>query len=177
MIWNNRNLSFWGAVLVLGCFFSCESTSSKQALSNIKNIIGTSVVLPNDTVLDFEGMKILVLVEDTGECSICNLHIYDWYIYKLEIDKRNFQCEICYLLDDKKTRLSSDITSMLARYNINYSYTLDEFMSLNSELKDCGYDVFLLSSKNKVSLVGSPLENDKLWDLYKEAFRFYSERE
>lgn len=172
MILNGKNLLLCAILFACMCS-SCRYSSSKQKLLGLKNIVGSSIILPKDSALNSDGMKVLVLVEDTGECSICNLHIYDWYVYKLEIDKRNFQCEICYLLDSKRTKLPAEIISMLANYNIHYSYSLNEFKSLNSNLKDCGYDVFLLSPDNKISLVGSPIENDELWKLYKEVFNLY----
>lgn len=172
MILIGKNLLFCAILFACVCS-SCKNSSSKQKLSGLKKIVGSSIVLPKDSVLNSDGMKVLVIVEDTGECSICNLHIYDWYVYKLEIDKRNFQCEICYLLDDKKTRLPAEIVSMLAMYNIHYSYSLNEFNTLNSNLKDCGYDVFLLSPDDKISLVGSPIENEELWRVYKEVFNHY----
>lgn len=175
MILSNKKILFIGIVLAVFLSFSMLFFS-KQVPSDIKNIMGVSVVLPNDTAFVPENMKILILVEDSGECSICNLQVYDWYIYKLEIDKRKYKCDICYLLDNEKMSLSSDIISMLSIYKINYSYSLNEFMNSNPGLKESKYNVFLLSPENKISLVGNPVENDKLWNLYKDLFELYSKK-
>ena len=72
--------------------------------------------------------------------------------------------------------LSSEIISMLSIYKINYSYSLNDFLNLNPVLKESKYNIFLLSSENKILLVGNPVENEKLWYLYKDCLKLYSKK-
>ena len=43
--------------------------------------------------------------------------------------------------------------------------------SLNRFPKQDRYKTFLLDKENRVVLVGSPANNDKLWELYKQQIR------
>lgn len=177
MTLNNRSTFLFLGILLIGYFWGIRLFPLRQVPSDIEDIVERTVVLPNDTAfVSSEGMKILILVEDSGECSICNLQIYDWYIYKLEIDKRKYNCDIYYLLDNEKMSLSSEIISMLSIYKINYSYSLNDFLNLNPVLKESKYNIFLLSSENKILLVGNPVENEKLWYLYKDCLKLYSKK-
>ena len=42
---------------------------------------------------------------------------------------------------------------------------------LNPNLTKTRFNTFLLDKENRVVLVGSPANNDKLWELYKQQIR------
>lgn len=135
----------------------------------VDEIVGMHISVPQDSLFQREGMKIFVLVPDTGDCALCNLQIYDWYVYKLDIDKRNIKCDILYILN-KSIDLNTDVLSMLEQYHLNACSSYEEFIRLNPLLANKEFDVYLVSPNNEILLVGNPVDNHKLWDLYKKRF-------
>ena len=131
------------------------------------DIIGTKIELSSDSLFQEKIFpKILVVVEDTGECTTCTMQVYDWYLYKLDLDEHNLSCDIIYILNDSVS-LSSEIKSLLGYYHLNYIKDTNTFLNQNEWIRKNSIRTFLIDKEGHIQLVGSPIGNMKLWTLYK----------
>ncbi len=91
------------------------------------------------------------------------MQVYDWYIYKLDLEKRNINCDIIYVLNDS-IKLDKNINDIIHRYGLLQVKNLSLFYSKNRYLKDIPFTTFLIGKDNKIKLIGSPI----IWNLYKQ---------
>lgn len=139
----------------------------------LNNVIGQHVQLPSDSVFRNGRAKILVLVKDTGDCSPCSLGINEWYIYHMDMEDNGLQGDIIYVLRENVS-LPHSVDTMLEEYGLYKCCGYEELMRQNLFLQKCDYFTFLLSSDDKVLLVGSPIAAPKLWSIYKKALGEYT---
>lgn len=112
--------------------------------------------------------KVLLYV-DPNECLSCNLHLGRWRILMKEIelsipDSLSF---LYYFTPQNK----SELISVLLRDRFHYPVFLDEdgrLLRNNGFLKKAPSHCFLLDRSNKVLLLGNPVNDPKIWTLYKE---------
>lgn len=140
----------------------------KTILCELDKVIGQHVQLPNDTVFRDGHTKILILVEDTGDCSPCSMGINEWYIYHLDMEYRGLRGDIIYILKEG-IHLPLSVDTILEQYGLYKYYDYGDLTEQNDFLQECGYSTFLISSDNSVLLVGSPLDEPKLWNVYRKA--------
>lgn len=146
-------------------FYSCNS-KKQDKIAEVSNLIGREVEI-NDLNIDLSSNKILILVGDTADCTTCAMQIYDWYIYKLDLDKHDLDCDVIYILNDS-IRLDSNVKMLMKRYNLHYKRGLSSFMRRNQILNNNSFTTYLIDKNNRIQLVGSPIENEHLWKLYKK---------
>lgn len=134
---------------------------------NVIDIVGTKIELSSDSLFqDKIFPKILVVVEDTGECTTCTMQVYDWYLYKIDLDEHNLSCDVIYILNDSVS-LSSEIKSLLGYYHLNYIKDANAFLNRNEWVRRNSIRTFLIDKEGYIQMVGSPIGNMKLWTLYK----------
>ena len=114
----------------------------------MKNLRGKRIVL-EDTMDVFQNSKILILVPDTGDCMTCAMQVYDWYIYKLDLEKHKLECEIIYILDDS-VKINKNVANLINRYNLHQVSCLSLFYAKNPILKDAPFTTFLVDKNNKM---------------------------
>lgn len=137
----------------------------------IARMLGEKIELPSDNLFQQKNLPtILILVADTGECTTCTMQVYDWYLYKMDLEEHNLSCDITYILNDSVS-LSSDITTLLGYYHLNYVTSANTFLNQNEKVRKSPIKTFLIDNEGYVQLVGSPIGNVKLWTLYKNKLR------
>ena len=151
-------------------FAVCSCSNKANTTDYVKNLRGQKVWFEESVTDTLKESKKLILMPDTGDCTTCAMQVYDWYIYKLDLDKHELNCDIIYVLNDS-VRLDKSIANLMKRYKLNYIANLSSFYSENKILKDVPFTTFLIDKANKIKLVGSPIDNDKLWKLYKQALQ------
>lgn len=122
----------------------------------------------NLNLLDAE-IKLVVWMDSTG-CTSCALqHMDPWYDITNYIGQFGEKVKVIFILSPKyENRKSIDISTMLFRYPMYIDRDYN-FPVLNPTLpKDRRLHVFLLNRKNQVILIGNPIGNEALWDLYKQ---------
>ena len=158
------------ASLIALCFFSCNS-HEQEIKQKVKTLTNNNIKMPKDSILQKEQNKILVLIKDTGDCSACNMHVNNWYIYSLDMEDRDLQPTSITFVLPKDIRLSANVDSMISLYGLHKTHRYEELIKLSPILEKVKYSTFLLSPKNQIILVGDPIETPKMWNLYRKALK------
>ena len=165
-------------ILIIITFYSCQLSSEKN---NIQQMIqewqGKEIQLPSGTIeykimgrdtscfeLWNKPFKIFTFIDSVG-CTSCRLGLPQW--------KEVIESSIGQLLNVSFIFIinSSDyemLEHFVIAHDFNYPLIYDyqnEFDRLN-HFAQIPYRTFLLDKDNKVLLIGSPIDNPKMWELY-----------
>ena len=161
------------------CFFtSCQSNKLGSISGLANDWLGKEIVFPQNLVfsiraidtVDFcisnEKYKILSYVDSTG-CFGCALQLEQWI---------RFIQSLGVVVDDKvqvvkfvHPRNVIDIKNELNNNNYIYPVCIDlndDLNQLNKFPSDTRFHCFLLDENNKVILIGNPVQNPKIKELY-----------
>jgi hypothetical protein len=164
--------------------YSCKDNSRKEEAAKIVNEwTGKEIrfpenvpcyVLGKDTLPELcnkcfgKEYKILLYVDSTG-CSSCRLKLFLWKQLMEEADSL-FQGKVGFLLFFQPKSVK-EMNYLFIRDRFDYPV----FMDVKSSINDLNhfpqamqYQCFLLDKNNKVLMVGNPVLNQKIWELYKE---------
>lgn len=111
--------------------------------------------------------KILLYVDSSG-CSSCRLQLFMWKQLIEEADSL-FQGKACFMLFFQPKSIK-EMSNLFRQYQFDYPVFIDMTNSINRLNKfpqSMQYQCFLLNSDNKVLMVGNPVLNIKIWELYK----------
>lgn len=185
-------------ILILSCvlFISCGNSSlpskNQQELSEIVNeLMGKHIVFPkamyNDRAIDSllkMDYKLVVYTDSVG-CTECHLSLGEWSVKIREMKVINKNLSFVFIVNNSSELV---IRSLLNKNRFDYPVFIDHnnsFYKLNSLKKDHRFQVFLLDRENNILLIGDPIRNDAIWELYKKTlndeksvpFKRYSNRE
>ena len=172
--------------ILLAIFFvySCKDNKQKEEATKIVNEwIGKEIRFPDNVPCYISGkdtlpnlcsenfrkeFKILLYVDSAG-CSSCRLNLFEWKQLMEETDSL-FQGKLGFLLyfqpKDEK-----EMGGLFVRDGFNNPVFMDTkgvINNLNRFPQVMQYQCFLLDSNNKVLMIGNPVSNMKIWELYKE---------
>jgi len=182
---NNRRLLFLFFLLLLPFFiYSCKEKKKREEVAKIVNEwIGKEIRFPDNVPCYVSGkdtlselcnanfqkeFKILLYVDSTG-CSSCRLKLFEWKQLMEESDSL-FQGKVGFLLYFQPKSVK-EMTFLFLRDRFEYPVFIDKkrtIDSLNHFPQATQYQCFLLDNDNKVLMVGNPILNPKIWELYKE---------
>lgn len=164
-------------VIFILVLFSCkESSPNVKTTENLQQIIGGTIKLPinyksiiydRDTVIniDKDKCKVLVYYNKKG-CTACKLkQLIKWK--QLINTNKNLETEFIFIFNTKNN--IEELVSSLLLYKFDFPVmcdTIGEFETLNLLPKDDLFHVFLLDKNNITKLAGTPINNDKMWNLY-----------
>jgi len=165
--------------LLLFCLFtSCQSSVKYEHIQIINEWRGKEIILParmeykimgRDTVCNDiwdKQYKIFTYVDSVG-CTSCQLGISQW---KNLIDSTKNK-NVSFIFAVHSTNYT-DFNYELLLDGFNHPIIFDQhndFYKLNHFPK-FPYRTFLLDKDNKVILIGTPTNNPKIWELYKQQF-------
>ena len=161
--------------------FSCSYLESKEdARTIVKKWLNQEITLldsinttSQDSLWQFmlkKEFKILT-VRDTNICTECILKLYDWGKLIREIDTISQNTSFLFVVHAKDYDIvNSWIKKNKFSYPIFYDYT-NKMNILNKFPKNPQYQTFLLDKDNKILLIGSPIGNHHIWNLYKQIIR------
>jgi hypothetical protein len=118
-------------------------------------------------LLDSE-YKILLYVDSTG-CTSCKLRLFEWRELMQESSKM-FQEKVKFLFFFYPQN-ELELNYFLLRDRMDYPVFIDNFDALNGLNhfpSQPEYQCFLLDKDNKVLMLGNPVLNRKIWELYKQ---------
>lgn len=165
---------FWLSILII---LSCnrEEREIKDIIDKWQNrqiyfpecvetkIYGRDTILPEWASNQY---KILNYI-DTNGCTPCRLKFFEWKMFLLEAQKMNLNISLLFVVYATDYRLLEIVQKENGfDYPIIYDRK-DSINLLNNFPKNANYQTFLLDDQNKVILVGSPVRNDSMWELYK----------
>jgi hypothetical protein len=167
-------------------FFSIYSCKENKRKSEIEKIVvewvGKEILFPENISCYVSGketfseicdewfqkdFKILMYVDSAG-CSDCRLKLFEWKQLMEEADSL-FQGKVGFLLffQPKSER---EMTLLFARDKFDHPVFMDingTINRLNGFPKDMGFQCFLLTKDNKVMMIGNPVLNMNIWEVYK----------
>ena len=175
----------FGATAVILCLFllatACNN-KKRQLTKLVEEWQGKEILFPSNPELKLYGRdtvcpelfsreyKILNFI-DTNGCTECRLKLFDWQMLKEEIDSLNLNVSLVFVAWVKNYKQLEDIQK-LNRFNTPLLYDrTGQADSLNHFPIVPGFQTFLLDKNNRVLLIGSPLGNETLWNLYKKTIR------
>ena len=175
-------LLLFSVVLIFFC--SCKGNKKKEDAAKIVNEwIGKKIRFPEnvscfvsgkDTIPELcseqfhKDLKILLYVDSAG-CSDCRLKLFEWKQLMEEADSL-FQGKVGFLLYFQPKGVK-EMDYLFAREKFDYPVFMDtkgEINSLNRFPQEMQYQCFLLDGDNKVMMIGNPVMNKRIWELYKE---------
>ena len=113
--------------------------------------------------------KVFYYVDSTG-CSSCKLKINGWYeLQYLFDDLFHGNCKSVIVFEPKNAIQILEISTQIHVSGTDNCYILDTcglFNKLNNFPDDERFHCFLLDENNKVILIGNPVLNSKIKDLY-----------
>ena len=168
-------------ILIIGCSILCHigcnnSNPSLKIITQWQNkeiqipeilswkTFGKDTIKPNDILIS--PFKILIYIDSIG-CSPCKLQLSEWKILMNECKQNSIGISFLFVIHSSDYhQLETEFYFEEFSYPVIYDYN-NEFNSLNRFPEDFLFHTFLLDDKNKVLLVGSPINNVEMWKLYK----------
>jgi len=183
---NNKNntLFFHIFLATFILFYACKDNKRKEEATKIVNEwTGKEIRFPENVPCFVSGkdtlselcddhlrkeFKILLYVDSAG-CSSCRLKLFEWKQLMEEADSI-FQGRVGFLLFFQPKDVK-EMGYLFVRDRFDYPVFMDTngtINRLNHFPQTQQYQCFLLDSSNKVMMVGNPVSNYKIWELYKE---------
>ena len=165
-------------LIIIFVFSNCkEDKKLAEANRIVKEWVGKTIQFPviesfclsnKNTFPELSGKsknyKIL-LYADFTDCTNCQLILKTWQMYMKEFgEKMDF---LFYFFPQDKKELLSILKNIQFNYPI-YIDEQDELNKLNKLPTNQSFQCFLLDKDNKVVLLGNPINNYKIWELYKK---------
>lgn len=164
---------------ILFLFFSCNVSNNKKEITNLINKWNEKeIIFPTDYI-DFissnkelsvdsslSNYKILIYIDSIG-CSSCKLQLNEWKIFMKQVDSlTNNHVKFLFILHPKEIR-EIKVQAKINKFNYPlYFDKNDELNKLNKFPSDIAFHTFLLDRENKVILLGNPVSNPKIKELY-----------
>lgn len=160
-------------ILLLSC---TEHHRKKQ----IEQLFSTEIILPDTSslfnkALDSINLNIpakMVVYFDAETCASCALsRIWEWDEVSHITQASNGKYQTLFIFTPKQKDLSTVkrvFQGMHMENKLVYIDDRQDFITNNPTIpEDAMFHTFLLDRKNKIVLVGNPVHNEKLWELYK----------
>lgn len=160
-------------ILLLSC---TEHHRKKQ----IEQLFSTEIILPDTSslfnkALDSINLNIpakMVVYFDAETCASCALsRIWEWDEVSHITQANNGKYQTLFIFTPKQKDLSTVkrvFQGMHMENKLVYIDDRQDFITNNPTIpEDAMFHTFLLDRKNKIVLVGNPVHNEKLWELYK----------
>ncbi len=173
-----KPLSFFLFLSVFLC--SCGPSGQRQSAVQLQEVVGKELYLPQESADTADRQAITVAVYYNAEgCSPCKLkELYQWRTliedaYTTDgIDSTTLRFAFVLHQTEENPLLRSEPAILLFDHPVNYD-TTGVFEVRNTDLlfPNPQFHTFLLNRQNEVVLVGSPVGNPKMWELYKQTIQ------
>lgn len=156
-------LLFWAGEIGISC--SNRNPMEQVALK----WQGKTIEFPSSWKLQHSKYRIVSYVDTTG-CTNCKLHLFDWNVFKQELDSLTSASTVSFLFvvhPDNRER----IKYLLKQNNFGLPVYLDTNHVVNGANRfpaDHKLQTFLLDSNNRVILIGNPVVYPKIKELYRK---------
>jgi hypothetical protein len=161
-------------LMIFLVFFACKEGRRRTEIAQIvTEWVGKTIQFPDiesfcinnedSPPSESKDYSILLYVDSTG-CTSCRLNLDTWKIYIEELGE-----EVDFLFYFRP-KTKGELLSILKTAQFNHPVYIDEQDELNKLNKlpaNQSFQCFMLDKDNKVVLIGNPVSNYKIWDLYK----------
>lgn len=165
-------------ITFLSVLSACQDKNKQEITQIIKEWQGKEIVFPeNPTFTQFgqdtvpyqipeSEYKLLLYVDSVG-CTSCILQLHKWKSLIEEVDSiSNGTVPVLFFFHPKDTR---EISYLLKRDDITIPVCIDKedrFNTMNNFPNNQSFQCFLLDKDNKVILIGNPVHNTRIKDMY-----------
>ncbi|GHT23628.1 hypothetical protein FACS189430_07200 [Bacteroidia bacterium] len=111
----------------------------------------------------------IVFFLDSANCLDCDFNIFEWKQRIRELFKKNLDVSCIFLLN---AEYSNEIMQMIDKSNFKYPLAFENtkyFKQKNKLFSNSKSATFLLDKDNKIVLIGNPINNEMMWELYLKA--------
>lgn len=171
-----------GCILAINVLLSCSKNNGDN--EDLQKLYGSTIVIPKSaTIYDSvhepnltTKCKIIVYYNSNG-CTDCKLQeLSHWKIRLRDIEElsKKDSLNVSFVFVFNPGMAIDKLNRSLNIHKLKTIVLIDtegEFETNNSLPKNELYHTFLLDSTNKVVLIGTPTNNDKLWELYKSKIK------
>lgn len=162
--------------IYLSIFISCNQKQKDPLLNKIEGLYGQKLKfkdLTDSTNIPIEFkedcLKIIEFI-DSIYCVPCKLEkIKIWKHYESELKKYNIKI----ILITNNTN-HKEMMGILKELNITYPVYFDDknYIKRNNEIiRYPKFQIFTINTNDEIIWIGSPIQNDKSWKLYKKFMR------
>ena len=165
-------------LLSLYLFTSCVNTSKRNIEKVVTEWQGKEIVIPEDihykilgrdTICDHlwaKPFRVFTYIDSVG-CTSCQLQLQEWKELINFCKQQSIDISFVFVVHSSDfTKFTNDVKLYKFKEPIVYDYE-NQFHQMN-KFPPYPYRTFLLNSKNQVQLIGSPIDNPQIWDLYKK---------
>ena len=160
--------------------FSCSNEKKEEITRMVTEWQGKEIQFPTNSTFTIQGKdtvsvninaehKILVYVDSAG-CTSCRLQLNKWKEFIVKVDSvAKEPVQFLFYLTPKSVKEARYITK---RDDFTYPMCIDlknEINSKNNFPKEDTFHTFLLDAKNKVQIIGNPIHNNAVRELYLNA--------
>ncbi len=167
--------------VILPFTISCRNDQYAKIAKTVELWQERHVVIPENAIFTIQAKdtvqmdlhskknKILVYVDSTG-CTSCRLQLHKWKEFIAEVDSAtNKETQFLFFLSPKSLREAQYITR---RDDFTHPICIDMYNqldSLNHFPEEEMFHTFLLDMNNKIKVIGNPIHNKRVHELYMEA--------
>lgn len=160
------------------CTIACQDNGRKAIARTVAQWQGRPVLMPEEAVFTIQTRdtvamdvyapthKVLVYVDSTG-CTSCRLQLHEWKKFIAEVDSATGgRVPFLFFLSPKSVKEARYITR---RDDFTYPICVDmqnRLDSLNRFPEQDMFHTFLLDKENRVAVIGNPIHNRSVRDLY-----------
>lgn len=175
-----RRLTQWiGTFALVGIVFvGCNDGNRKSIARTVEQWQGRAVQMPEGAVFTVQARdtvaidvyapthKVLVYVDSTG-CTSCRLQLHEWKKFIAEVDSATGgRVPFLFFLSPKSVKEARYITR---RDDFTYPICVDmqnQLDNLNRFPEQDMFHTILLDEENRVAVIGNPIHNRAVRDLY-----------
>lgn len=163
-------------------FSSCRDQDKKAISEKLDALYGKEIKFVHqdlytidrrDTIIhwtDTTDFKIVIFADSLG-CQPCNLRLGELGLKVRELKYINEKARFVVIVQNSDYReFEHNVEHDMPGFPFIYD-TEGLFLKANELPLDNRFHAFLLDKDNKIVLVGNPVGNDKLWELYKRQIR------
>lgn len=166
-------------ILLILTFISCqESNPGSKFMQLLDTWSGKEIIFPNELMFSIQGRdtidirdweanyKIVSYIDSSG-CTVCKLNLKKWNAFIDSARVVSNHSIVPYLYFHPQS--SKEIMYLLRRDNFKYPVCIDNndtFNKLNKLPSNEVFQTFLLDKDNKIVLIGNPILNPKVKELY-----------
>ncbi|MDR2146939.1 MAG: hypothetical protein LBE91_10820 [Tannerella sp.] len=178
-----KTISF---IFIVCVIISCiKNKNTGNAKKIIVEWVGETILFPQnldcmmrDSMMqcpetDNSNYKILLYIDSLG-CTSCRTKLPKWRKLIVESDTLFENKPDFLFFFQPKINGIKELKILLKSNGFDYPVFVDrenKIMQLNSFPKEPEYQCFLLDKNNKVVIVGNPIYNPAIWELYKKIIR------
>ena len=164
------------------CLYSCRNATMQQEKQTtaeaLDSLIGRQIQFQNHNIYHINGKD--TVITDTqsnpykiivyavpNRCNDCTLRLGEWNLKLKELNQLQLSPKIVFIIQQVDYTTFEHYTHVMKP---DFPFVYDStgmFLSANKLPHNTMYHTFLVDSADRIVLMGSPLGNTTMWDLYK----------